>query len=117
MNQEWIDKYEEFQYGDDEQIKLYNIIEKYLWFKEDVVENRERYQSLLNLQKSDLNYWAQMRYRRMIRELLVKYKINLLELSKRQKEILELGLVDEEFLDKENYDKERKSIIKILEGH
>ena len=36
--------------------------------------------------------------------------MDLLELSKKQKEILELVLVDEEFLDKENYDKERKSL-------
>ena len=110
MNQEWIDKYEEFQYGDDEQTKLYSMIEKYLCIKDDVVENRERYQRLLNLQKSDLNYWAQIDYSRMIRKLLVKYKMDLLELSKKQKEILELVLVDEEFLDKENYDKERKSL-------
>ena len=46
MNQEWIDKYEEFQYGDDEQTKLYSKIENYLWIKDDVVENRERYQRL-----------------------------------------------------------------------
>ena len=33
MNQEWIDKYEEFQYGDDEQTKLYSKIENIFGLK------------------------------------------------------------------------------------
>ena len=114
MNKDWIGKYEDFQYGDNEQIELYDKIERFVRIKDNVVENRESYQRLLYLQKTDLNHWAQIDYQRMIKELLYKQKSDLLELSVKQKEILKIGGVAEKYLDEENYDKERKSIITIL---
>ena len=114
MNKDWIGKYEDFQYGDNEQIELYDKIERFVGIKDNVVENRESYQRLLYLQKTDLNHWAQIDYQRMIKELLYKQKSDLLELSVKQKEILKIGGVAEKYLDEENYDKERKSIITIL---
>ena len=70
MNKDWIGKYEDFQYGDNEQIELYDKIERFVGIKDNVVENRESYQRLLYLQKTDLNHWAQIDYQRMIKELL-----------------------------------------------
>ena len=114
MNKDWIDKYKDFQFGDNAQIELYGKIERFLEIKDNVVRNRESYQRLQSLQKTDLNHWAQIDYRRIIKELLFEQKSDLLELSIKQKEIIKIGVVAEKFLDEENYDKERESIIKIL---